>query len=119
MTEKLFDCYFIATDRHNVCKVRFANDYDKRKKVLMRDNFTYNEYASDKFDRKMSKREILSLIDENELNEIEFVAYQNAVKALNRAETDEQDVLNAIDSQTVFNNILSRKQENLDLQVEA
>jgi len=117
MNEKLFDCYFIATDSNNVCKVRFANDYEKRKQVLLRDKFTYNEYATDKFDRKMTKLEILDSIDENELNEIEFNAYQNAYKAINRANTDEQDVLNAIDSKVVFQNILARKEVEQDVTI--
>lgn len=96
MTEKLFDCYFIATDSKNRTKVRFANDYEKRKQVLLRDRFTFNDYASDKFESKMSKEEILDEIDENELNEVEFEAYKQARKILNKNKTSAEDILNAI-----------------------
>ena len=34
MNEKLFDCYFIATDSNNRTKVRFANDLASRVKLL-------------------------------------------------------------------------------------
>ena len=94
MSEKLFDCYFIATDRNNVTKVRFANDHDKRMKVLLRDKFTV--LSSDKFESKLSKEEILDEIDENHLSEIEFQAYRQAHKVLNKKKTSAEDVLNAI-----------------------
>lgn len=96
MSEKMFDCYFIATDSKNRTKVRFANDYEKRKQVLLRDRFTFNDYASDKFDRQLTKEEILDQIDENELNEVEFQAYQQARSVLNKNKTTAQDILDAI-----------------------
>lgn len=94
MTEKLFDCYFIATDSKNRTKVRFANDYDNRKKILLRDQFTI--LSSDKFDRQLTKEEILDEIDENELNETEFEAYKQARGILNKNKTSAEDILNAI-----------------------
>lgn len=94
MTEKLFDCYFIATDSKNRTKVRFANDHDKRMQILLRDNFKI--LSSDKFESKMSKEEILDEIDENELCEVQFEAYKQARKVLNKNKTTAQDILNAI-----------------------
>lgn len=94
MTEKLFDCYFIATDSKNRTKVRFANDHDKRMQVLLRDQFKI--LSSDKFDRQLSKEEILDEIDENELSEVEFEAYKQARKVLNKNKTSTEDILNAI-----------------------
>jgi len=94
MTEKLFDCYFIATDSKNRTKVRFANDHDKRLAVLVRDKF--NILSSDKFESKLSKEEILEQIDENELSEIEFEAYKQARRILNKNKTSAEDVLNVI-----------------------
>ena len=94
MLEKLFDCYFIATDSKNRTKVRFANDHDKRLAVLVRDKF--NILSSDKFESKLTKEQILDEIDENELSEIEFEAYKQARKILNKNKTSADDVLNAI-----------------------
>ena len=94
MSEKLFDCYFIATDSKNVTKVRFANDHDKRMQVLLYNKFTI--LSSDKFDAKLSKEEILEQIDENTLTEIEFEAYKQARRVLNKKKTSAEDVLNAI-----------------------
>jgi serine/threonine protein phosphatase PrpC len=94
MSEKLFDCYFIATDSNNVTKVRFANDHDKRMQVLLRDKFII--LSSDKFESKMSKEEILDEINENDLSEVEFEAYRQARKVLNKNKTSAEDVLNAI-----------------------
>jgi hypothetical protein len=94
MSEKLFDCYFIATDSKNVTKVRFANDHDKRLIVFTRSKFTI--LSSDKFDTQMSKEQILDQIDENELSEIEFEAYKQARKILNKKKTSAEDVLNVI-----------------------
>lgn len=104
-TEKLFDCYFIATDSNNVTKVRFANDYDKRKLVLERDKFTI--LSSDKFESKLTKEQILEEIDENHLSEIELKAYINARKIINKKKTTFEDVRLAI---------LSRKTENTETQ---
>lgn len=109
MTDKKFDCVFIATDSNGINKVRFANGYEKRLAVFARDNFTVS--YSEQFDKALTKQEILDNIDENNLSEQDFVAYQNACKAVNRANTDEQDVLDAIDSKVVFQNILNRKTE--------
>jgi len=100
MSDKLFDCYFIATDSNNVTKVRFANDYDKRKLVLMRDKFTI--LSSDKFESKFTKEQILEQIDENDLSDVEMQAYVNARKAMNKKKTTFEDVRLAI---------LSRKTE--------
>lgn len=94
MTDKLFDCYFIATDSKNVTKVRFANDHDKRMYVLLRDKFTI--LSSDKFDRQLTKEQILDLIDENDLSELEFEAYKHARKLLNKNKTTFEDVRLAI-----------------------
>lgn len=101
MTDKLFDCVFIAKDRNQVNKVRFANDYDKRKLILDRDQFTIS--YSDKFTEKLTKEQILERIDENELSEQDFVAYQNALKTINKQKTTVKDVFSAI---------LSRKTED-------
>lgn len=105
MTDKLFDCVFIARDSKNVNKVRFANDYDKRKLVLERDKFTIT--YSDKFDSKLTKEQILEHIDENELSEDDFVAYQNMLKSINKSKTEVKDVLAAI---------LNRKTDNTETQ---
>ena len=114
MTDKMFDCVFIATDSNGVNKVRFANGYEKRLSVFKRDNFIVS--YSEQFDNVLTKQQILDNIDENMLSEQDFVAYQNAYKMINRANTDEQDVLNAIDSKVVFQNILARKEtEQQDL----
>ena len=94
MSEKLFDCYFIATDSKNVTKVLFDNDHDKRMQVLLYNKFTI--LSSDKFESKMSKEEILDEINENDLSEIEFEAYKQARKVLNKNKTSAEDVLNAI-----------------------
>jgi len=94
MSDKLFDCYFIATDSKNRTKVRFANDHDKRLAVLVRNKFTI--LSSDKFESKLSKEEILDEIDENTLTEIEFEAYKQARRVLNKNKTSAEDVLNAI-----------------------
>lgn len=100
MSEKLFDCYFIATDSKNITKVRFANDYDKRMSVLLRDKFTI--LSSDKFDTKLTKEQILEQIDENDLSEVELQAYVNARKSVNKSKTTFEDVRLAI---------LSRKED--------
>lgn len=102
MNEKLFDCYFIATDSNNVTKVRFANDYNKRKLVLERDKFTI--LSSDKFESKITKEMILEYIDENNLSDLEMQAYVNARKAINKKKTTFEDVRLAI---------LNRKEDNL------
>jgi ATP-dependent Zn protease len=96
MTEKLFDCYFIATDSKNRTKVRFANDHDKRMQVLLHNHFKI--LSSDKFESKMSKEEILDEIDENELCEVQFEAYKQARKILNKNKTSAEDILDAIRS---------------------
>ena len=101
-SEKLFDCVFIAKDKNNVNKVRFANDYDKRLVVLNRDKFTIT--YSDKFESKMTKEQILESIDENILSEDDMNAYVNARKSLNKQKTKVTDVFAAI---------LSRKQDSV------
>lgn len=94
MKDKLFDCYFITTDSNNVTKVRFANNHDKRQSVLV--YHKHNILSSDKFETRLSKEEILDRIDENELSEIEFDAYKQARKVLNKNKTSTQDILSAI-----------------------
>jgi len=103
MSDKLFDCYFIATDSKNVTKVRFANDYDKRKYVLLRDKFTI--LSSDKYESKLSKEQILEQIDENDLSDVEMQAYVNARSIINKKKTTFEDVRLAI---------LSRKEDNVE-----
>lgn len=105
MSDKLFDCYFIATDSNNITKVRFANDYNKRKLVLERDKFTI--LSSDKFESKLTKEQILEEIDENHLSEVELAAYINARKIINKSKTTFEDVRLAI---------LSRKTETTETQ---
>ena len=96
MTEKLFDCYFIATDSKNRTKVRFANDHDKRMQVLLRDQFKI--LSSDKFTEKLSKEQILDSINEDDLDEVEFEAYRQARSMLNKNKTSAEDILDAIRS---------------------
>lgn len=105
MSDKLFDCYFIATDSNNITKVRFANDYNKRKLVLERDKFTI--LSSDKFLSKLTKEQILEEIDENHLSEVELEAYINARKIINKKKTTFEDVRLAI---------LSRKEDITETQ---
>ena len=94
MTEKLFDCYFIATDSKNRTKVRFANDHDKRMQILLRDQFKI--LSSDKFTEKLSKEQILDSINEDDLDEVEFEAFKQARSMLNKNKTSAEDILNAI-----------------------
>lgn len=75
---KLFNCVFIAKDSNNVNKVRFANNLEKRKQTLLRDNFVIS--YSNSFDKQLTKEEILDRIDENQLSVEDFVAYTNARK---------------------------------------
>jgi hypothetical protein len=96
MTEKLFDCYFIATDNKNRTKVRFANDHDKRMQILLRDQFKI--LSSDKFTEKLSKEQILDSINEDDLDEVEFEAFKQARSMLNKNKTSAEDILDAIRS---------------------
>lgn len=111
MSDKLFDCVFIASDSKNVKKVRFANDYAKRLNVLKRDKFTihYDFDLTRLFDRKLTKQEIIDFLysTEAKVDVNDEDAIDNAQATINKAKTKVTDVFAAI---------LSRKTENTETQ---
>ena len=93
MIEKLYDCYFIASDRYNRKKVRFANNYNMRKYILQRDQFVIHD--SKQFDSKLTKQQIIDYLESNcDVNDIECV--NEARAKLNKSKTTVVDVFAAI-----------------------
>lgn len=93
MSEKLFDCVFIASDSKQRKKVRFANDHDKRMKVLNRDKFVV--HYSKSFDQKMTQESILEYLDEHcDIDDQDTV--DEAIARLNKNKTTFEDVRLAI-----------------------
>jgi len=93
MKSKLFDCVFIASDSKQRKKVRFANDHDKRMKVLNRDKFVI--HYSKSFDQKMTQESILEYLNEHcDIDDEDTV--DEAIARLNKSKTSVDDVLEAI-----------------------
>lgn len=93
MQVKLYDCYFIASDKFNRKKVRYANNYAMRKSVLERDQFTIHD--SKEFDSKLTVEQILDYLETNcDVNDIECV--NEARARLNKSKTTVNDVLATI-----------------------
>lgn len=106
MDTKIYDCVMIATDKNNVNKVRFANNFVRRVKILQRDNFTIH-YAL-QFENKMTKRELLDKIDYNNLNEDLQEVVDDAYEILKRSNEKKTSV------NDVFAAILARKNDTTD-----
>jgi len=109
MSNKLYDCVIIASDKQGTNKVRFANNLSERVKILQRDNFTIH-YAL-KFDNKMNKRELLDKVDYNNLNEDLQEVVDSAYEVLKRSNEKKTSVSD------VFAAILARKNDTTNDEV--